>query len=77
MPRKRFQARLTRSGRPDGRTKEGKAFYRRSEAARRGWETRRERQREAQIGWEPAERWETIVEEPIETVGGRRYGKKK
>jgi hypothetical protein len=74
--RKRFKGALTKSGRPDRRTAAGKAFYRRSEASRKGWETRRARQREAEEEWEIPETDEVIVEEPIETVGGKRYGKK-
>jgi hypothetical protein len=49
--------------RPDLRTRAGKAFKRRSDAAKRGWETRRRRQQVV------------IVEEPIETRGGFKFRK--
>ena len=38
---------LRKDGTPDRRTTEGRAYYKRSEAARRGWETRREASKEA------------------------------
>ena len=79
----------TRSGLPDRRTQAGKRAYARSEAAKRGWNTRRERQAEADKhfppeipGYLPGDEYgfeghedEWIVEEPIETVGGKKYGK--
>lgn len=44
---------------------------RRAAAARKGWETRKAREREE---WPlPAEFTEWIVEEPIDTVGGKYY----
>jgi hypothetical protein len=66
-----------------GRTRESAAsdaremievFRARSDAALRGWDTRREREQEAQEReFEPDERW--IVEEPVDTVGGTQYRK--
>jgi antitoxin (DNA-binding transcriptional repressor) of toxin-antitoxin stability system len=77
MARRGGQVRLTKSGRPDARTKAGKLFYRRSQAAKKGWKTRRERQREEKAGWEDPDEGEEVIEEAIETVGGRRYRAKK
>ena len=49
-------------------------FRTRSDAAIRGWDTRREReQAAAEEEFEPGEQW--IVEEPIDTVGGTKYRK--
>lgn len=74
-------------GLPDRRTGAGKRAWNRSDAAKRGWETRRERQRERERhfppqyagGYEPGSEYgppdEWIVEEPIETVGGKKYGR--
>ena len=43
----------------------------RSDAARRGWETRRDRAR-AEDQWDSQDTW--IFEEPIEEVGDQYYG---
>lgn len=64
---RKFSGRKTKSGAPDRRTSAGKLFYKRSEAAKRGWKTRREREFEKE-----QEEEEIIIEEPIETVGGPR-----
>jgi hypothetical protein len=44
----KYSGRRTRAGLPDRRTREGKAWFRRSEAAKRAAETRRERKAEAE-----------------------------
>jgi hypothetical protein len=73
-------------GLPDRRTAAGKRAWSRSDAAKRGWNTRRERAEERDRHFPPdfvgtgyeedfgEDEW--IVEEPIETVGGKKYGKK-
>lgn len=67
-----------KSGLPDRRTAAGKRAYARSEAAKRGWETRREKEKQRKRYFPPDyfPPGVTVVEEPIETVGGREYGKK-
>lgn len=77
----------TTAGLPDRRTAAGKRAWSRSEAAKKGWETRRERAEEREKhfppdigfpgGYEPGDEYgdEWIVEEPIETVGGKKYGR--
>ena len=72
---KRSQKRKAAPKRPDGRTKAGKAFLRRSRAAKKGWETRRLKEQEP-FPEEIYDTGEWIIEQPIETVGGKRYRKK-
>lgn len=79
---KAYQGPRTKAGLPDRRSVAGRVAWTRSEAAKRGWETRRERQKEEERHYRREEirdrefEQETFVEEPIETVGGKRYGKK-
>lgn len=65
----------TKSGDPDKRTSAGRAFLRRSEGARRGWETRRAVERERAEPWDfprgLGDDW--LVEEPIDEVGGESF----
>lgn len=81
MAQKRFKSYSgprTTSGLPDRRTAAGKAAWNRSEAAKRGWETRREREKEKEKHFPPTppgDFQEWIIEEPIETVGGKKYGR--
>jgi len=51
----------------------------RREAARKGWETRKAREREKRDAWQFPTTSKIIVEEPIDTVGGPRTtsGKKR
>lgn len=70
-----YTGRVRKDGLPDRRTREGKRAWTRSEASQRAAETRRLRKQEPM----PAEYYETgdwIVEEPIDTVGGKKYRKK-
>lgn len=70
-----YRGRVRADGLPDRRTREGKRAWSRSEAAKRGAETRKARKEEPLPG-DYFETEEYIVEEPIETVGGKRYRKK-
>ena len=70
-----YTGRVRRDGLPDRRTREGKRAWARSEAAKMGAETRRQTKQEPL----PEAYYETtdwIIEEPIDTVGGKRYRKK-
>jgi len=67
----------TVTGLPDRRTTAGKQAWARSEASQRGWETRKSREREEREPWrQEREEREYVIEEPIDTVGGKRYKKK-
>ncbi len=76
MPREstlRRQARQRAHGRGLTKRSDVSAFVKRSLAARKGWETRKARERERKEEWKfsPGKEW--IVEEPIDEVGGFVY----
>jgi len=75
---KSYRGPRTVTGLPDRRTTAGKQAWARSEASQRGWEGRKAREREEKEPWrrEAREEPEYVIEEPIDTVGGKRYKKK-
>ena len=70
-----YTGRVRKDGLPDRRTREGKRARARSEAAKRGHETRKLKEQEPfDGGYYETPDW--IVEQPIDTVGGKAYRKK-